>query len=195
MWVEHLSQRDSARGRDDTVGKVGWKSYGWRNRWGDQDRAEESMYILSYLFVCFQETPFASEIFLCQRALTLSNPQSPDLFDNAPEICRHIVTFANFLAISPWQGVPSLLYSPRIRLFAHLSLPASIGWLTLSFHVHSFVHRYAMVTSTQSHEKSCRSFGFCPNEGEGEPCPNFLAPLFISAFLVNKRSLFPPKRQ
>ena len=56
---------------------------------------------LSYLFVCFQETPFASEIFLCQRAWTLSNPQSPDLFDKAPEICRHIVTFANFLAISP----------------------------------------------------------------------------------------------
>ena len=32
VWVEHLSQRDSARERDDTDGKVGWKSYGWRNR-------------------------------------------------------------------------------------------------------------------------------------------------------------------
>ena len=32
VWVEHLSQRDSARERDDTVGKVGWKSHGCRNR-------------------------------------------------------------------------------------------------------------------------------------------------------------------
>ena len=35
-------------------------------------------------------------------------------------------------------------------------------------------------------EKNCCSFGFCPNKGGG-PCH-----LFISAFLVNKRSLFPP---
>ena len=37
------------------------------------------------------------------------------------------------------------------------------------------------------------SFGFCPNEGGGL-CPNFCH-LFISAFLVNKRSLYPPKCQ
>ena len=32
VWVEHLSQRDSAGERDDAFGKVGWKSYGCRNR-------------------------------------------------------------------------------------------------------------------------------------------------------------------
>ena len=42
-------------------------------------------------------------------------------------------------------------------------------------------------------KKSCCSFGFCPNEGGG-PCPIFFH-LFISAFLVNKRSPFPPKCQ
>ena len=33
-----------------------------------------------------------------------------------------------------------------------------------------------------------------PNEGGGGPCPNFWH-IFISAFLVDKRSLFPPKCQ
>ena len=43
-------------------------------------------------------------------------------------------------------------------------------------------------------KKSCCSFGFCPNEvgGKGGDCPIFCY-LFISAFLVNKMSLFPPK--
>ena len=145
-----------------------WKSYGLKNRWGDQDRAEELMYILSYLSVCFQGTPFALEIFLCQRAWTLSNLHSPDLFDKAPEICRHIVTFANFLAISPWQGVLSLLYSPRIRLFAHLSLSASIGRVTLSFLVRFFFRRYAMVTSTQSYEEKLLFFWILSKRGGWE---------------------------
>ena len=44
-------------------------------------------------------------------------------------------------------------------------------------------------------KKSCFSFGFFPNEGRrGGALPNFCH-LFISAFLVNKRSLFPPKFQ
>ena len=38
------------------------------------------------------------------------------------------------------------------------------------------------------------SFGFCPNEGGGGTCP-FFWHLFISAFYVNKRSLFLPKCQ
>ena len=43
-------------------------------------------------------------------------------------------------------------------------------------------------------KKSCCFFGFCPNEGGGGPCPIFFH-LFTNAFLVNKRSLFPPKCQ
>ena len=38
---------------------------------------------------------------------------------------------------------------------------------------------------------NCWSFGFCPNEGGGGPAQIFRH-LFISAFLVNKRGLFPP---
>ena len=41
-------------------------------------------------------------------------------------------------------------------------------------------------------EKSCCSFGFCPNEGGG--LLDFWH-LFITAFFVNKSSLFPPKCQ
>ena len=41
-------------------------------------------------------------------------------------------------------------------------------------------------------KKTCSSFGFFPNKGG--PCTIFLSP-FISAFLVNERSLFPPKCQ
>ena len=44
----------------------------------------------------------------------------------------------------------------------------------------------------RSPEKNCSSFGFCPNEGGS--LPKFRH-LFISAFLVNKRSLFPPNCQ
>ena len=44
-----------------------------------------------------------------------------------------------------------------------------------------------------SRKKGCCSFGFCTNEG-GSPAPIFCH-LFISAFLVNKMSLFPPKCQ
>ena len=32
VWVEHLSQRDSAGERDDTVRRIGWKRYDWKNR-------------------------------------------------------------------------------------------------------------------------------------------------------------------
>ena len=42
------------------------------------------------------------------------------------------------------------------------------------------------------------SFGHCPNDGGGEgglPMPEFFGPLFISAFLVNKKSLFLHKCQ
>ena len=44
------------------------------------------------------------------------------------------------------------------------------------------------------HEKRCCSFGFCPNEGGEGPAPIFCH-LFINAFLVNRRGLFPPKCQ
>ena len=40
-------------------------------------------------------------------------------------------------------------------------------------------------------KKICCSFGFCPNVG-GSPA-QILCHLFRSAFLVNNRSLFPPK--
>ena len=44
-------------------------------------------------------------------------------------------------------------------------------------------------------KKNCCSFGFCANDGWGKgPAQIFCHP-FISAFLVNKRSLFPPKCQ
>ena len=39
------------------------------------------------------------------------------------------------------------------------------------------------------------SFAFCPNEGGEGPARIFCLVPFISAFLVNKRSLFPPKCQ
>ena len=46
-------------------------------------------------------------------------------------------------------------------------------------------------------EKKTFSFGHCPNEGGrgGLPMPEFLGPLFRSAFLVNKKSLFLQKYQ
>ena len=37
-------------------------------------------------------------------------------------------------------------------------------------------------------EKSCCSFGFCPNEGGGRRALSNFWHLFITAFLVNKRS-------
>ena len=43
------------------------------------------------------------------------------------------------------------------------------------------------------HEKTCRSFGFCPNEGGRALLKFFVTFSYISAFLVNKRSLFPSK--
>ena len=44
-------------------------------------------------------------------------------------------------------------------------------------------------------EKSCCTFGFFPNEGEGgeEGHAQIFCHLLISAFLINERSLFPPK--
>ena len=43
--------------------------------------------------------------------------------------------------------------------------------------------------------KKTFSFGHCPNEGGGLPMPEFFGPLFRSAFLVNKKSLFLQKCQ
>ena len=44
--------------------------------------------------------------------------------------------------------------------------------------------------------KKTFSFGHCPNDGGGGlPMPEFFGPLFRSAFLVNKKSLFPQKCQ
>ena len=45
--------------------------------------------------------------------------------------------------------------------------------------------------------KKTFSFGHCPNYGGGEglPMPEFFGPLFRSAFLVNKKSLFLQKCQ
>ena len=44
-------------------------------------------------------------------------------------------------------------------------------------------------------EKKTFSFGHCPNKGGGLPMPEFFGPLFRSAFLVNKKSLFLQKCQ
>ena len=45
-------------------------------------------------------------------------------------------------------------------------------------------------------EKKTFSFGHCPNKGgRGLPMPEFFGPLFRSAFLVNKKSLFRQKCQ
>ena len=46
-------------------------------------------------------------------------------------------------------------------------------------------------------EKKTFSFGHCPNDGGagGLPMPEFFGPLFRSAFLVNKKSLFLQKCQ
>ena len=42
--------------------------------------------------------------------------------------------------------------------------------------------------------KKTFSFGHCPNDGRGSlPMPEFFGPLFRSAFLVNKKSLFLQK--
>ena len=47
-----------------------------------------------------------------------------------------------------------------------------------------------------STEKKTFSFGHCPNDGGGGvPMPEFVGPLFRSAFLVNKKSLFLQKCQ
>ena len=44
--------------------------------------------------------------------------------------------------------------------------------------------------------KKTFSFGHCPNDGGGGlPMPKFFGPLFRSAFLVNKKSLFLQKCQ
>ena len=44
--------------------------------------------------------------------------------------------------------------------------------------------------------KKTFSFGHCPNDGGGGlPMPEFFGPLFRSAFLVNKKSLFLQKCQ
>ena len=44
--------------------------------------------------------------------------------------------------------------------------------------------------------KKTFSFGHCPNDGGGGlPRPEFFGPLFRSAFLVNKKSLFLQKCQ
>ena len=43
--------------------------------------------------------------------------------------------------------------------------------------------------------KKTFSFGHCPNKGGGLPMPEFFGPLFRSAFLVNKKSLFLQKCQ
>ena len=44
-------------------------------------------------------------------------------------------------------------------------------------------------------KKSCCSFGCCPNQGEGEGPAQIFCHIFISVFLINKRSLFPSKCQ
>ena len=55
------------------------------------------------------------------------------------------------------------------------------------------IHSYLGKGST---EKKTFSFGHCANEGGGGlPMPEFFGPLFRSAFLVNKKSLFLQKCQ
>ena len=56
------------------------------------------------------------------------------------------------------------------------------------------INKYLLIDKGRFYNKIICSFGFCPNEWEEGPCPKFLSPL-ISAFFVNKRSIFPPKWQ
>ena len=57
-----------------------------------------------------------------------------------------------------------------------------------------FTHWYNAKNKDSSQKYMSCSSGFFPNEGGGGCCPIFWH-IFISAFLVNKRSLFPPKCQ
>ena len=40
-------------------------------------------------------------------------------------------------------------------------------------------------------KKSCCSFGFCPNEGGGGPCPNFLSPICVGHDEEKSHSMIP----
>ena len=58
---------------------------------------------------------------------------------------------------------------------------------------------FNVINMTRTYRKTSRKnaavlLDFVQLRGGGGPCPNFLS-LFISAFLVNKRSLFPQKCQ
>ena len=69
------------------------------------------------------------------------------------------------------------------------------------FFVINFNKNISMVEVSQNvrediNGKKTFSFGHCPNDGEGGlPMPEFFGPLFRSAFLVNKKSLFLQKCQ
>ena len=64
-----------------------------------------------------------------------------------------------------------------------------------------YIYGFTSVKKILSHlgktsmKKKTFSFGHCPNEGGGGlPMPEFFGPLFRSAFLVNKKSLFLQKK-
>ena len=69
------------------------------------------------------------------------------------------------------------------------------------FFVINFNKNISMVEVSQNvrediNGKKTFSFGHCPNDGGGGlPMPEFFGPLFRSAFLVNKKSLFLQKCQ
>ena len=93
---------------------------------------------------------------------------------------------------------PPFTWTSRIRM-CHLLL---FGLHHYHHHHHSDKKDANMLGSTFTTNtnkgfpnKSCCSFGFFPNEGGGEFPAQIFWHLFISAFLVNKRSLFPPRCQ
>ena len=84
--------------------------------------------------------------------------------------------------LTVFERLPSFsLYFPSISNF---SSSAAANEMPESLLVREDINR-----------KKTFSFGHCPNKGGGLPMPEFFGPLFRSAFLVNKKSLFLQKCQ
>ena len=103
------------------------------------------------------------------------------------------------LSISPKQ-LPIKNKSLLTTVDPKVKQGSSLGVLYLTYQKCHFafsapfafsMYENAVVRDGFTRKNRC-SFGFCPMEGG--LCPNFLAP-FISTFLVNKKSLLPPKCQ
>ena len=84
----------------------------------------------------------------------------------------------------------------NILLVCFHSNPIIFNLFVFSLTLDSYIPTLNFYLGKASMEKKTFSFGHCPNDGGGGlPLPEFFGPLFRSAFLVNKKSLFPQKCQ